>query len=963
MRGSLGERLHQIRSRRASGLSRVRLAAARLAITLPFDRLRQHLLLIAFLAAGHLLALTLILAVPLYADGVNSRLLQETLRPDNEPARADRPALRPRTSLFFQHYASIHGPVDMAGFQAADAYLKRDLNAVTGLPATAVEAYVYSDKLRLMPAELATDLGVDPIAWISLGFDDTVFDRIDMVEGRLPELASPNQPMEVILHQGFVNEHGLRPGDVLVIRGGRTMEQVAFDAIVTGVWRERPATDGQWPVPSSTYREVLLVPRETYDQLVAPEMGANAWYSLVWYTQFPREAITVANTPRVRAAFAELQFRSARLLGGRMELESPDAYLADFQSRAIGLRTLLWVFSIPTLAIVLLYVVSTSSLFAQRQRAEIAVLKGRGASQSQLIGAYLVEGALVDLLPLLLAPLVAFGAAQLIGRAEAFLQFGSANALPLRLTPDAIRLALIVLAVTLVLGMLPVMAAARQTLISYQQQVAREARRPIWQRLYLDLFVLLAAGYGYYTLRRQGSLIPLGGGTDPFSNPLSLLLPALALLGSSLVVVRFFPALAALLAWLGRHVWGATTLLALRHLARSPQQGTSIVLLTVLTLALGSFSASMATTLDRNDHDRILYANGAQLRISENAELSRREEQWTMLPAWEHGEIPGVQSWARVRREDVQVTIGGGTAAGGALIALDRGGFHEAGWWRPDLSDASLGRLMNSLAAEPHALIVSRPFLGATRLNLGDTVTLTINTVVGASTLDFVIRGAVDNFPMLYPKPDQFFFVANYDYVALASDPVSHDVLLELDPGTPVEPVVEAIKEHGFDVDKVNDASALIAATRARPERVGFVGLLSLGFMAATILTMLALLLYSLFSFRRRMVEIGVLRAAGLSIGQLIWLLAFELCFLTLTSAVAGILLGIGAARLFVPFYQLGTTLESRTPDFIVVIAWGEIGRLLAILCAMLVLTLVATTVLLRRLRIHEAIKLGQELG
>jgi putative ABC transport system permease protein len=141
------------------------------------------------------------------------------------------------------------------------------------------------------------------------------------------------------------------------------------------------------------------------------------------------------------------------------------------------------------------------------------------------------------------------------------------------------------------------------------------------------------------------------------------------------------------------------------------------------------------------------------------------------------------------------------------------------------------------------------------------------------------------------------------------------------------------------------------------------VGLLSLGFVAAAGLTMLALLLYSLFSFRRRMVEIGVLRAAGLSLLQLGWLLTFELCFLAISSAIAGTALGVAAARLFVPFYQLGTTVEARTPPFIVVIAWAEIGRLLVILGGMLLITLLATMLLLRRLRIHEAIKLGQELG
>ncbi len=948
------------RARRAPSF-RGRLAASRLAAALPLDRLVHHLSLTTFVATGHLLALTLILVVPLYADGANSRLLQETLRtPPDEP--------RPRNSLMVKHYTSLYGPITSAGFEAADTYLRGDLPAVVGLPTAPTETFVYSDKLRLMPADLAGDLGVDPITWSSLGFDEALFDRIDLVEGRRPAPRPNGDAIEAIVGQSFVNKFGLRPGDRLVLRGGKDQPDTLFNVEITGVWRAKAHPEAEWPLRPIAYEDIFLVPRAVFVKDVAPKMGPSAWYSLTWYAQFPREAITVSLAGRVRVGFAELQARSARLLNGHIEIESPDKYLEDFQVKAATLRILLYIFSLPTLMIVLLYILSTAGLFAERQRAEIAVLKGRGASRTQILGAYLFEGALVDLLPLLLGPLAAFGAAQLIGRSEAFLRFGPANALPIRVTAATAWLALGVVMATLLLGVAPVLVASRQTLISYQQQVARAARKPAWQRLYLDLLVLLAAAYGYYTLRKQGSLVALGGGTllpgsDPFSNPLSLLLPATALFGCALLAVRCFPALAALLARAGRRIFGATTLLALRHLARSPEQGRSIVLLTVLTLALGSFSASMATTLDRNDVDRILYATGGPLRVSEQAELSRSEQRWTALPPWEHGRVPGVRAWSRVQISDVNTTVGAGAGGAGSLVALDRGGFALAGWWRDDLAGQSLGSLMNILAAEPQALIVSRSFLAASRLRLGDTVTLQAAESGAPASLNFVIRAAVDSFPMVYAKPGQFFFVGNYDYIYLADDPASYDVILKLEPGADPTKVVAGIKQAGFDVQEVDDAGTRIAAAEARPERTGFVGLLSLGFVAATGLTMLALLLYSLFSFRRRMVEIGVLRAAGLSLSQLFWLLAFELCFLTLTSALVGAALGIGAARLFVPFYQLGTTIEARTPPFVVIIAWTEIGRLLLILAGMLALTLVATTLLLRRLRIHEAIKLGQELG
>lgn len=897
---------------------RRRLAATRLAATLPFERIGHHLALVAFIAIGHLLALMLFLVVPLYADGVNSHLLQAALQ---TPATEQ----RQRNSLLLKHFSSLYGPVTTAGFVAADTYITRNVAGVTGLPTGPVQSFVYSDKLRLTPADLAGDLGRDAIAYAALGFDDSLADRIELIEGHLPTTHAAGEPLDVLVSQTFVNKYGLRPGDRLIIHGSAELGDPQIPVTLAGIWRPKGGTVStadlpRWPLQPFAYSDVFILPRAAFIATVAPQLGASAWYSLLWYTQFPREAITISNAAQARGAFAELPSRAARLLGGRVDSESPDQYLADFQQRAATLRTLLYIFSIPTFLIVLFYIVSTGGLFAERQRAEIAVLKGRGASRTQIVAAYLFEGALVDLLPLVLGPFAAFGAALLTGRTQTFLRFGTANTLPITMTIATGQLALGVLLATLVVGLLPVVVAAQQTLVSYQQQIVRSIRRPLWQRLYLDILILLAAAYGYYVLRRQGSLVALGAANaDPFSNPLSLLLPATALLGCSLVAARCFSTVAGLLAWLGRRFLGATTLLALRHLHRSPEQSRSIVLLTVLTLALGTFSASMATTLDRNDTDRILFATGGTFRVTEHAEQSLAEARWTSLPPWEYGEIAGVRAWSRMLHNDVTATVGTGTGAQGTLVGLDRAGFAEAGWWRPDLAGNgdSLGHLMNVLAAEPQAIIVNRSFLQAARLNLGDPLTLAVTSSPGqTSQRQFIIRAVADNFPTVYQKSGTYSFIGNFDYVTLLDDPAHFDVLLQLEPGTTPESVLAALKKAGFNVDNVQDARELVAAAQARPERTGFVGLLSLGFVASAGLTMLALLLYSLFSFRRRTVEIGVLRAAGLSLLQLGWLLAFELCFLILTSAITGTALGVAAARLFVPFYQLGNTVEARTPSF-----------------------------------------------
>src|SRR5690606_16375440 len=65
-------------------------------------------------------------------------------------------------------------------------------------------------------------------------------------------------------------------------------------------------------------------------------------------------------------------------------------------------------------------------------------------------------------------------------------------------------------------------------------------------------------------------------------------------------------------------------------------------------------------------------------------------------------------------------------------------------------------------------------------------------------------------------------------------------------------------------------AATHIVREQERPERQGIFGMLSVGFVAAAVLTVLGFFLYALFSLRRRAIEIGVLRAVGLSSRQMV---------------------------------------------------------------------------------------------
>jgi len=107
-------------------------------------------------------------------------------------------------------------------------------------------------------------------------------------------------------------------------------------------------------------------------------------------------------------------------------------------------------------------------------------------------------------------------------------------------------------------------------------------------------------------------------------------------------------------------------------------------------------------------------------------------------------------------------------------------------------------------------------------------------------------------------------------------------------------------------------------------------------------------------------VELGVLRAGGLSRRQMTTYLAFELIFLILFGGIVGTSLGVWMSTRFIPYLQIGTDVASRIPPFKIIIAWSSIFQIYALFALLFACTLVVLVILLERMKIFQAIKLGE---
>ena len=137
-------------------------------------------------------------------------------------------------------------------------------------------------------------------------------------------------------------------------------------------------------------------------------------------------------------------------------------------------------------------------------------------------------------------------------------------------------------------------------------------------------------------------------------------------------------------------------------------------------------------------------------------------------------------------------------------------------------------------------------------------------------------------------------------------------------------------------------------------------GLLSVGFVAAAVLTVIGFLVYAVVSFQRRFIELGMLRAIGLSVGQMAAFLTGELAALILAGVGLGTGLGVWASSIFIPYFQVGDDKTATVPPFIVRIAWERLDTIFVLYGAMFILAVLLLTALLIRMRVFEAVKLGE---
>jgi putative ABC transport system permease protein len=908
-----------------------------------FERLRQHGILVLWTLIGLTTAATLALSVMLYIDAVNSGVLESRL---TNPPHAFR----------FRYLGAWEGNITQADVIAGTAAIEQQFAQTIGLPVVQTVRYARGPAWTLrLPDNQALGVfnigalhGADPQIFISSGTWPPPADRAN--DAPVPVLASENMLFNM----------GVQVGDRLTaVLPGRDPVEVEIAAL----WRPADPDDMTWIFPSRFFDEVLLIQEaDLWQMLDGLERPVE---ESAWYLRFDGSDLRTSEVSGLLAAIISGERSVVTILPGtRMDLSPRDGLQAF--SREVNLLTQqLVVMVLPVGGLVLYFVALVAGLLVSRQQNEDVTLRSRGMSRRAILIIHLLMWLILSGVALaggiMLAPLVV----RLVGQTTSFLQFDpQLPPLQVLFTAQALAAGAITTLIAASSGLLLAWRTTGSTITSFKQQAGR-ASRAWWQRMYLDVLVMIPALYVLYRLWRQGGLVARAD--DPFSDPLTFLGPTLFSLAFTLFFLRIWPVMLRFLAGLMAFGHGITLLMALRELTRSIGRYRGTLLMMCFTLSLTGFTASMASTLDRSLEDAVSYRVGADLVIvtvtdaqteqvasDDGSQPTLNVVGYNAPPVADLLDIPGVYEVSRVGRYAARLNLPG-RRLDGTVMGIDRAAIAAVARFRFDYANENIADLFNLLAGQRNGVLISAAAAAENNLLIGQEITLQINALNEWYETRVPIVGLLNFFPTLDPQQG-FFVVTNIDPLfELVGTVLPHNAWLSLEPDADPQAVREAVRASGFPVMEWQDPAAALAVAQASPSRRGVLGFLSVGFVASISLTLISAIVQSTASFQAQTTQLGSLRAMGLGGFSVAMYLMILQGMIAGSGILSGTSIGLATTLLFLPLLDFSGGL----PPYLVRVAWNDIALVYTVFAGVMLIVTLCITLLLGRQSLSTVVKLG----
>ena len=836
---------------------------------------------------------------------------------------------------------------------------------------------------------------------LSVRYQRDVGAHVDLVEGRLPQLRedvtpppSPALPesradgplplLEVALSEQTAGLLELEVGDQMVgvFDDATTLFEQGpgswFMVEVAGIFRAAEPSSAYWggdqsfdlvsqrdasaiPFTSGRTEEPLAL---TGAALFAPEAYTEwarltelADWSYTWRFQLDPSAVTAVSYAAVAAQTGNLDvtkgpYDAPGWPPGQLRVTTRIPLLfSGYEERtrftvSVIALTALGVFGTAAATFALL-----STLISERRRATAILLRGRGATRAQLIGARLVEGLLLC------------GSAAAAGYLGAVTLIDARDSLWSLWCAAGVALAMLTL---LVGGAESARAADLGRLLrrTFDPLAERSTRR-----LTLEATLVVVAVAGLAALRQRG--LSADANPDTSLDPLLIGAPLLLALVVGVLGRRLYPAVVGLLARLAQPSRGLVWFVGLRR-GSDPSGGAFLPFLVMLAaVSISIFASVIAQSVTQAQEETAWRLVGADYRL----EAEPFDPNATTL-------APAAAPGGPVASHAV---VAGALTANGSLIAADANGRFasrsstmlsvvaiDVAAYRRVIGDrlapftlpsnASDASAQHGSEANPLPVILAADWSGDERPQPGTLLRVELR-VPGSGTLQAFasVAGYSERYPGI-ERGRPFVLLSLADLRALAPERVTQVTTLFVQ-GT-AQDVLElkaTIGEQAIDGNapvQVDSRAGAFDKLLHEPLTNAVVTSFRAGAGIAALYAGLALLFALTLTARRRAHDLSVLRTLGLPAGRAGAVIAVEYLPLIGLATVSGVALGIAIAFVIEPGVDLAAfTGATAAPPL--AISWPAVAAIGLGLAALALATIAAYVLVIRRRQLGRILRVS----
>lgn len=933
---------------------------------------------------GLTVCVALFSTMPLYSEAILQRTLLKELQKVQNQSAVYPGYVRIATSV-----SSSMKKKSTEAIVRADRFV-RNIPERIGLPALSFYQQRFTPKMKVYGADASEQERLSQKTAGSIASLSGMEKRVRLIDGRMP-VDRTDGIFEALVTQKFLfaTKRGL--GEELTVES-LEQDKSLFRVIPVGIMETDPEASPYLPYLTTGTEEGFLIPFEQFEREFT--QGGKARVSnLEWLYALNYEQLNIDGIDK----FVEGNKDVRRYFRGRLGVEEVNIPAAEtvaaYQGQQDKLNVVMLSLYSPVMLMLAFYLYMVANLIIGRQKTEISVLRSRGASRLQIMLAYTLESVLIGLCALAVGPFLGVTFTKLLGASSGFMEFVQRSSLDVILNSSVYKVSITAVVVAIVLILIPAFLATRTSIVSHKQQMARMGKLSFWHKTGIDVILICLATYLLYNFNtRQEDLKRLALDSNALQlDPLLFLMPALLALGTGLLALRVYPLFIRLIYWAGRRWWPPALYNTLIQISRSSSQYLTIMVFLILTVATGLFSANAARTINDNMESKIQYAVGADIAlttkwesnspvpISSSVQQSQSDQkaseprriQYSEPPFQPYQQLEGVEAVAKVfKKEQVTFSAGPKNKGGKAeLFGIEPVTFGQTAWMKNGLLEYPINGYLNLLASNPRAVLISSSLAKAAAVKPGERISLSWD---GLDQAQFIIYGIIDYWPSWNPilskspnkegkGPAPHLIVGNLNTIQnrLAVEP--YEVWLKLKDNASSQSVYDELLESKVSVAGLKDATQELISSKNDPMRLAINGVMTLGFVISMLISFFGFLIFWVLTLSGRTLQYGVLRAMGIPFIQIIGMLVSEQLLTSGAAVIIGVLIGNLISDLFVPLFEISFSTTEQVPPFQIIHQLSDYLQVYSIVGFMLASGLLILGYRLSRIRIAQALKLGEE--